>query len=85
MYVCMYVCICMYVCMYVCIACTYVRTYVRMFVCLYIFIHIGAMRNRPKLEDCYAREHDFERRLDEILRMLRKGARFFAKFSGCSI
>ena len=38
----------------------------------------------PKAILNFAQERDFERKNDEILRMLRTGARFSSKFSGCS-
>ena len=37
-----------------------------------------------KFSGCSARECDFERKNDEMFRMLRMGARFSSKFSGCS-
>ena len=93
MSVCMYVCI--YVYMYICIyVCQFSQT------SLYIFLRKRTMRStKTKLfRACSARERDFlmkKRRNFEdaphgsaisfkLFRMLRTGARFPSKFSGCS-
>ena len=49
-------------------------------------LHGSAVLNERtmKFRGCSARECDFERKNDEILRMLCTGVRFSSKFSGCS-
>ena len=67
-------CMCVYVCMHLIM-------HVCMHGCMYVYSYICNMAKPTEFRECSARERDFERKNDEIWRMLRMGARCSSKFS----
>ena len=87
-YTCVHICMDMYVYIYphACM-CVYVCMHLIMHVCMHgcMYVYSYICNEKPtEFRECSARERDFERKNDEIWRMLRMGARFSSKFSGRS-
>ena len=84
MYVCVYVCFSVCVRVFICMnLCICVRMHARTHACMYLYSHT-CTEKRPNSKGALHRSAPLNEKNNEIVRMLRAGARFYSILSGCN-